>query len=110
MTQLTIDGREVDHGQVCRDSHVTPRRQTERSLRASRRDARAKVVKLCGTCKGRGGPKGTRRNVLFYYWIWAGDQYREAKFYGPKNLLCPSCDGSGLNCSMQRAIELENAT
>lgn len=50
----------------------------------ARRDARAKVIKMCGVCLGRGHAKKIRNHIV-----------------------CWACNGSGLNCSMQRAYELE---
>ena len=77
------------------------------------RDRRAKRVKICRECGGRGaGPqvvkKGFSSRIKQGFFDEVSGTYRwETVFI--RQIACRRCKGSGLNCSMARAIELERS-
>lgn len=84
----------------------------EEKERQGRRDARARRVKLCGVCKGVGTTGPMRRDggyqERFTSYYWDGTGYVAVVVY-VRRMGCWACNGSGLNCSQQRAAELEAA-
>lgn len=90
------------------------RQAPEDTKRQGRRDARARHVKLCGVCKGIGttkamrDPYGYQSSFTQYYWDGESGTYVSYRVY-VRRMGCWACNGSGLNCSQQRAAELEAA-